>query len=83
MESWRFEYSDKNIFFQTINTGFIQKEINFENEIMVSNQLAIFTSSAIRTLGWSNYSFGHWLNAFKVYLKFFFIIIIFLNLNFI
>lgn len=66
MESWRFEYSEKNIFFQTINTGFIPKEIDFESEILVSNQMTIYTRSALRTLGWSNYSFGHWLNAFKV-----------------
>lgn len=67
IESLNYEYSDKNLFFQTINTGFLsEKKLIFENEVKLSPNLALYSSSAIRTLGWSSYSFGYWLNAFKV-----------------
>ncbi|RMZ92970.1 inactive hydroxysteroid dehydrogenase 1 [Brachionus plicatilis] len=69
IESLSYEYSNKNLFFQTINTGFLNEEkIKFENDIELSKNLALYSSSAIRTLGWSGYSFGYWLNAFKVFL---------------
>lgn len=67
IESLKYEYASKKIFFQNVNTFFLnEKKIHFENDIQLSKNVAHYTSSAIRTLGWSSYSFGYWLNAFKV-----------------
>ncbi|CAF0767702.1 unnamed protein product [Brachionus calyciflorus] len=67
LETWRCEYSDKNLYFQTVNACFVDSS-KFNNEIILSDDSAMFTSSAIRTLGWSSYSMGHWLNTFKLHL---------------
>lgn len=74
IESLKTEYRHNNIFFQNVNTIFLNEKINFESDIRLSENVAHYSSSAIRTLGWSSYSFGYWLNAFKVKLITFFLV---------
>lgn len=63
IETLQFEYCNKNIQFQCLNSGFYQTS---SNEPLCNEKGLKIASFAIKTLGWSKYTYGYWLIALRV-----------------
>ena len=67
-ESLRFEYRHKNVYFQCLNPYFYNAKtvLNMNYKLLKNNDGIKYSNFAIRTLGYSNHTFGDLLKGLKV-----------------
>ncbi len=69
-ETLRYEYRKTKIVFQCVNPGLVDTQLSARNvgKSMSSNVNALsYVSYAIRTLGYSDYTYGHWFHGLQVF----------------
>ena len=70
-ESLRFEYRNTKIVFQNLNPGLVHTQMSIQNVGKTAMSFNIdalkYVSCAISTLGYSNYTCGHWLHGLQVF----------------
>ena len=69
-EALRYEYRKTKIYFQNINPGLVDTQLSIQNVGKQSMSFDIdgikYSRGAVSTIGYSNYTNGHWLHGLQV-----------------